>query len=152
MNYLISLRVSDKIAVITWIIFLTSMVMFYYFRKCALKLVRPHYDVYPIIAELEERDNARPAHVFSTPTRAIAHFLQLFYDNREKMKLTTRYDIDPVSLQKIGEDEGFVIERLDAEQLAKRLMRKYPNLVMEIRMRAERIQNWGLIRKRKNIS
>ena len=68
------------------------------------------------------------------------------------MKLTTRYDIDPVSLQKIGEDEGFVIERLDAEQLAKRLMRKYPNLVMEIRMRAERIQNWGLIRKRKNIS
>ena len=114
------------------------MVMIYYIRKCALKLVRPRYDVYPIMAELEERDKAIPAHVFATPTRAIAHFLQLFYDNREKMKLTTSYNIDPVSLQKIGEDEGFIIEQLDAEQLAKRLVRKYPNLVWEILMRAEK--------------
>jgi len=42
--------------------------------------------------------------------------------------------------------------RLEAEQLAKSLVKKYPNLVMEIRMRAERSQNWGRIRKRKNIS
>ena len=87
----------NKIAVITWVIFLTTMVIFYYIRKCALTLVRAHYDVYTIMAEIEERDNARPAHIFTTPTRAIAHFLQLFSENREKMKLTTEYNLDPVS-------------------------------------------------------
>ena len=104
------------------------------------------------MAEIEERDKARPAHVFATPTRASAHFLKLFYESRERFKLTTGYNIDPVSLQKIGEDEGFVMGRLEAEQLAKSLVKKYPNLVMDIRMRAERIQNMSLIRKRKNFS
>ena len=121
--------------------------MIYYIRKCALKLVRPRYDVYPIMAELEERDKAIPAHVFATPARAIAHFLKLFYDNREKIKLTTRYNIDPVSLQKIGEDEGLIIVRLDAEQLAIRLTEKYPNLVWEILMRENASRSYYSIRR-----
>lgn len=140
------------IMVITWVIFLVSIVIFHYIRKFTSKLIMSHYDIYTVMAELEERDKAIPAHVFATPTRVSAHFLQLFYHNREKLRLTTRYNIDPVALQKIGEDEGFIIERLEAEQLAKRLMKKYPNLVMDIRMRAERINNMSLIRKRKNFS
>jgi hypothetical protein len=101
------------------------------------------------MAEIEERNKAIPAHVFATPTCVSAHFLQLFYENREKFKLTTSYDIDPVALQKIGEDEGFVMGRLEAEQLAESLVKKYPNLVMDIRMRAERLNNMSLIRKRR---
>ena len=145
-------RPPDKIMVITWVILLVSIMMFHYIRKFTSKLIMRHYDIYTVMAEIEERDKAVPAHVFATPTRASSHFLQLFYENREKFKLTTSYDIDHVALQKIGEDEGFVMGRLEAEQLAKSLMKKYPNLVMDIRMRAERIQNMSLIRKRKNIS
>ncbi len=145
-------RAPDKIMVITWVILLVSIAMFHYISKFTSKLIMRHYDIYTVMAEIEERDKAVPAHVFATPTRASAHFLQLFYENREKFKLTTRYDIDPVALQKIGEDEGFVMGRLEAERLAKSLVKKYPNLVMDIRMRAERIQNMSLIRKRKNFS
>ena len=145
-------RAPDKIMVITWALLLVSIVMFHYIRKLTSNLITRHYDIYTVMAEIEERDKAVPAHVFATPTRVRAHFLQLFYENREKFKLTTSYDIDPVALQKIGEDEGFVMGRLEAEQLAMSLVKKYPNLVMDIRMRAERIQNMSLIRKRKNIS
>ena len=142
----------NKIMAITWVIFLVSIVMFHYIRKFTLKLIMSHYDLYTIMAEIEEQDKTIPAHVFATPTRASEAFLQLFYENREKLRLTTKYNIDPVALQKIGEDEGFIIERLDADQLAKRLVRKYQNLVMDIRIRAERIQNMSLLRKRKNFS
>jgi hypothetical protein len=142
----------DKIMSITWGIFLVSMVIFYYIRKLTSKLILSHYDLYTIMAEIEEQDKAIPAHVFATPTRASSHFLQLFYHNREKLKLTTRYNIDPVSLQKIGEDEGFIIEQIDAERLAMSLMKRYPNLVMDIRIRAERRQNMGLLRKQNNFS
>ena len=128
----------DPIIGITWAIFLVSIVMFHYIRKFTSKLIMSHYDIYTVMAEIEERDKAIPAHVFATPTRASAHFLQLFYESREKFKLTTSYNIDPVALQKIGEDEGFVMGRLEAEQLAMSLVKKYPNLVMEIRMRAEK--------------
>jgi hypothetical protein len=128
----------DPIIGITWVIFLVSIVIFHYIRKLTSKLIMRHYDIYTVMAEIEERDKAIPAHVFATPTRASAAFLQLFYENRAKLKLTTGYNIDPVALQKIGEDEGFIIDRPDAEQLAKSLMKKYPNLVMEIRMRAEK--------------
>jgi len=140
------------IMVITWALFLVSFVMFHYIRKFTSKLIMSHYDIYTVMAELEEQDKAIPAHVYATPSRASEAFMKLFYANREQLRLTTRYDIDPVALQKIGEDEGFVIERLDAEKLAKSLMNKYPNLVMEIRIRAERLQNRSLIHKRKNNS
>jgi len=51
----------DKITVITWVIFLTSMVMIYYIRKLTLKLIRAHYNVYSIMAALEEQEKAKPA-------------------------------------------------------------------------------------------
>ena len=125
-------RASDKIVVITWVLLLVSIAMFNFIRKSTLKLIGAHYNIYPIMAEIEEQDKARPVHVFTNATRASKHFLQLFYNRREKLRLTTSYNIDPVDLQKVAEDEGHIIPRLEAEQLAMRLSRRYPNLVYEI--------------------
>jgi len=72
--------------------------MFHYIRKLTSKLIMSHYDIYTVMAEIEERDKAIPAHVFATPSRVSTHFLQLFYESREKFKLTTSYNIDPVAL------------------------------------------------------
>jgi sensor domain CHASE-containing protein len=49
----------DQITVITWIIFLVSMVMFYYFGKFTVKLIKQHQDVYSLLFELEEQEKER---------------------------------------------------------------------------------------------
>jgi sensor domain CHASE-containing protein len=49
----------DQITVITWIIFLVSMVMFYFFGKFTVKLIKQHQDVYSLLFELEEQEKER---------------------------------------------------------------------------------------------
>jgi hypothetical protein len=46
----------DQITVITWIIFLTSMVMFYFFGKFTVKLIKQHQDIYSLMFDLEEQE------------------------------------------------------------------------------------------------
>ena len=43
----------DRITVITWVIFLAAMAMFYLFGQFTVKLIRQHQDVYSLMYELE---------------------------------------------------------------------------------------------------
>jgi hypothetical protein len=45
---------------ITWILFLVSIGMFHYIRKFTSKLIMSHYDIYTIMAEIEEQDKTIP--------------------------------------------------------------------------------------------
>ncbi len=49
----------DRITVITWVIFLAAMIMFYLFGKFTVKLIRQHQDVYSLMYELEEQEKKR---------------------------------------------------------------------------------------------
>jgi sensor domain CHASE-containing protein len=49
----------DQITVITWIIFLVSMAMFYLFGKFTVKLIKQHQDVYSLMFDLEEQEKER---------------------------------------------------------------------------------------------
>jgi hypothetical protein len=53
-------RVSYPIIGITWILFLVSIGMFHYIRKFTSKLIMSHYDIYTIMAEIEEQDKTIP--------------------------------------------------------------------------------------------
>ncbi len=126
----------DNITIITWSLFLATAVMFLFIRRFVLKLISFHQDAYSIMADIVQADGVRSGLAFDNVTSASAHFVKMFYNRRENMKLTTGREIDPYDIQKIGEDAGFMIPRLEAEQLARRLSRRYPYLVHEILMRA----------------
>ena len=49
----------DKITIITWVIFLVSMALFYFFGRFTLKLMRQHQDVYSLLFELEEQEKEK---------------------------------------------------------------------------------------------
>ena len=126
----------DKITIITWSLFLATAVMFLFIRRSVSKLIMVHEDAYSIMADLVPADGVRSGLAFDNVTSASEHFVKMFYERRKNFRLTTSYAIDPVALQKIGEDEGYMISRLEAEQLARRLSRRYPYLVHEILMSA----------------
>lgn len=46
----------DKIMLLTWGIFILTMIMFYWFGKLTLNLIRQHQDVYGLLAAIEEEE------------------------------------------------------------------------------------------------
>lgn len=46
----------DKVTVITWSLILVSMVIFYFFGKFTVKLIRQYQDISSLIYEFEERE------------------------------------------------------------------------------------------------
>jgi len=49
----------DKITVITWVIFLFSMVLFYFFGRFTLNLMKQHQNIYSLLFELEEQEKEK---------------------------------------------------------------------------------------------
>jgi hypothetical protein len=49
----------DKITLITWVFFILSMIMFYWFGKLTLNLIRQHQDVYGLLYALEEEEKKK---------------------------------------------------------------------------------------------
>jgi len=49
----------DKITVITWVIFIVSISLFYLFGKFTVKLIKQHNDIYSLMYELEEQEEER---------------------------------------------------------------------------------------------
>jgi len=47
----------DIVTVFTWGLFLASMIIFYFFGKFTLKLIRQHQDISSLIYDFEEREN-----------------------------------------------------------------------------------------------
>jgi len=49
----------DKIILYTWGIFLFSMLIFYWFGRFTLKLIRQHRNIYDLLFELEEEEKRK---------------------------------------------------------------------------------------------
>ena len=49
----------DKVAIITWGIFLFSMALFYFFGRFTLNLMRQHQNIYSLLFELEEQEKEK---------------------------------------------------------------------------------------------
>lgn len=49
----------DKITLITWGVFILSMIMFYWFGKLTINLIRQHQDVYGLLAAIEEEEKKK---------------------------------------------------------------------------------------------
>ena len=56
---LLSGNALDKITLITWGVFILSMIMFYWFGKLTLNLIRQHQDVYGLLAAIEEEEKRK---------------------------------------------------------------------------------------------
>jgi sensor domain CHASE-containing protein len=44
----------DEITVITWVLLLASLIIFYFFGKFTVRLIRQHQDISSLIYELED--------------------------------------------------------------------------------------------------
>jgi len=120
----------ELVTAVTWISLTVSIAMFHFIRRFTLKLIKAHYNVYSIARAFEEMDRGET--FFSDD-----EWVQWFYDNREKIKLTSRGNIAPVALQFVAEGAGFRLREFKARQLLDRLLKKYPNLTEEIRAHRE---------------
>jgi len=124
----------ELVTAVTWISLTVSIAMFHFIRRFTLKLISAHYNVYSIARAFEELDRGKT--FFSDD-----EWVQWFYDNQEKIKLTSRGNIAPVALQFVAEGAGFRLREFKARQLLERLLKKYPNLVEESRARAPHPKN-----------
>lgn len=51
--------VMDTVDVVSVIIIVFSLGIFYWFGRFTLKLIRQHYDIYPLLYELEESEKEK---------------------------------------------------------------------------------------------
>ncbi len=49
----------DYVTGMTLLLFGISAVIFYWFARFTLKLIRQHYDIYPLLYELEEEEKRK---------------------------------------------------------------------------------------------
>ena len=50
---------TDTLTLITWAAFIVSMVIFYYFGRFTIKLMKQHQNIYPILYALEEEEKKK---------------------------------------------------------------------------------------------
>jgi hypothetical protein len=51
--------VIDTLTIVTWTALVVSMVIFYYFGRFTIKLMKQHQNIYPILYALEEEEKKK---------------------------------------------------------------------------------------------